>query len=164
MCSFPGTEAQPAAPANAFGSQQAKSNPAQLSPPVLSRPASSLHEDVRIFLSPNMGPWHWWIRSGSRTSPCSGVLCICASLMLGPKVQVRVSVWQVLKGYWEERQRGTHLPSAWVHPGRRNHSSLGQLHAWHGVALKTMRWSPPGIRPTLPLAPCGYRGVPLLWA
>ena len=47
------------------------------------------------------------------------------------------------------RKTGTHLPSAPVQPGRRNHSSLGQLHAGYGVALKTMRWSLAGIRPTL---------------
>lgn len=45
-CSFAGTEAQPAAPANAFGSQQAKSNPAQLSllrlPPALPVPCTRM--------------------------------------------------------------------------------------------------------------------------
>lgn len=29
--------------------------------------------------------------------------------MLGPKVQARVSVWQVLGGYWEERKTGSIL-------------------------------------------------------
>lgn len=138
MCSFPGTEAQPAAPANAFGSQQAKSNPAQLSllqfSPALPVPCTRM---CVYSCHSTWAPETGGSGPGSRTSSCSGVFFLCASFMLGPKIQARVSVWQVLRGYWEERQRGTHLPSAWVEPGRRNHSSLGQLHAWHGVALKT---------------------------
>lgn len=98
-CSFPGTEAQPAAPANAFGSQQAKSNPAQLSllqfSPALPVPCTRM---CVYSCHPTWAPGTGGSGPGSRTSLCSIVL---SSVF---RVPARVSVWQVLRGYWEERQ------------------------------------------------------------
>lgn len=62
MYSFPGTEAQPEAPANAFGSQQAKSNPAQLSllqfSPALLVPCTRM---CVYSCHPTWAPRDWWI-------------------------------------------------------------------------------------------------------
>lgn len=90
-----------------------------------------------------MGPWDWWI--GARIQDLSLLNCtlICVQ---GPCQGQCVAGAQGLLG----RKTGIHLPSALVQPRRRNGSSLGQLHAGHGVALKTMRWSLAGIHPTLP--------------
>lgn len=125
-CSFAGTEDQPAAPANAFGSQQAKSNPAQLSllrlPPALPVPCTRM-----CIYSCHPA----WAPGAGGEGPGSGHLFTQA--FSAPALHSGWSLRSMARSVCGRRsgdtgrRDGAHLSLAWVQPGRRNHSSLGQL-------------------------------------
>lgn len=124
VCSFPGTEAQPAA----------RPTHLALSKLNLTQPSC---------------------RSSSSLPPCQSPARGCAYIPAtqhGPLGLVERGQGQAfsapaLRSYWSPRSvcsrcwggggvTGTRLLSAWVQPGRRHHSFLGQPHAGLGVALK----------------------------